>query len=525
MNPIRKLFDETKAVWSEASRPARAGFVSIAVLLLTAVGAVGWYSWQPQYVPLATSLSPAEAAELVSKLNAEGIDNQLNFSGSSVMVSKSDWSRARLVAGDLAGPAPMGQPEFEESLMSDPTLNRYRIQRNREKGLAQAIAARPQVKSATVHIAEPEPALFVKDVQPTTASVVLELERGVVLTREHIASITALVANSVQGLMAEDVAVTDTRGRLLTSSSSATAADFGGQYEFRRQLESDLSSKAETMLTEMLGPGHAVVRVTADLDFTQTTRKLTTYDPDSKVKKTETVKSTSKTGSRPDSGGAAGIAGNVGALAGSNQSTDLNETTEENTTEYLTPETVDTVQEASGTIRRLTVAATVDLSGADGGADSSAAGVAGGKLTKEQVESIIQQAVGFDETRNDRIEVVIAPLVGLTDSGPIVPLPPFDWPTVLRNASLGTAALTALLLGFLTLRRMKPVVVGQEEEQRSATANPERLGELLLQARSHPETVARIIGAWMGEVPENPEEATDEGETAQEVQEQIRAAA
>ncbi len=151
--------------------------------------------------------------------------------------------------------------------------------------------------------------------------------------------------------------------------------------------------------------------------------------------------------------------------------------------------------------------------------------MAGGKLTKEQVESIIQQAVGFDETRNDRIEVVIAPLVGLTDSGPIVPLPPFDWPTVLRNASLGTAALTALLLGFLTLRRMKPVVVGQEEEQRSATANPERLGELLLQARSHPDTVARIIGAWMGEVPENPEEATDEGETAQEVQEQIRAAA
>lgn len=524
MDFLRGLIEQIRTIWSEATVPARIGFIGVTALLLCAVVMVGIWSSQPEFVPLANGLAPAEAAELVSKLDAENIENQLNYSGSAVLVPRSSWNRARLIAGDLAGPVSGAETEFQDSLLSDPTLNHFRILRNREEDLARTLTRMTSVTSAKVHIGRPEPSPFLQDEQPATASVILGLRSGAFFTREQVSSVVSLVANSVEGLTADHVSVMDTSGKLLTSNSDGHQSEIDNQYEFRRKVESDLSAKAESMLSEILGPGHAIVRVTADLDFTQTTRQQTTYDPSSKVKTKEEIESTSSKGGGTASaaGGAAGTASNIGLLAADEGAGDGTSKTEKITAEYLNAETTDTIREASGTIKRLTVAATVDLaSTGEAGEDGATSATA---VTKEQVEAIIKQAVGFDLSRSDEIEVLVAALAGSPYAVESVPVTGTDWPRWLelaRNASLGLAAMVSLILGSFVVRRMKPVEVTPDIQHQPATGNPQRLGEFLVEAREHPELIAQILATWLGEEPRQEEEVEAEDTTEQS----IRAAA
>src|SRR5690606_32544633 len=112
------------------------------------------------------------------------------------------------------------------------------------------------------------------------------------------------------GLRPENVTLMDTSGRMLASKNSGDGS-IDAQLEYVSRLESHLASKAEILLSQMLGPGRAMVRVTADVDFTQTERQETTYDPSTKVKLSESIKSESHTGvTSGPAGGPAGTSSN-----------------------------------------------------------------------------------------------------------------------------------------------------------------------------------------------------------------------
>ena len=495
MDFLRSLTDQVKTIWRDAAVPVRVGFVAVALLLVSAVAVVGVWSSQPEYVPLANGLSPTEAAELVSKLDVEGIEHKLNYSGSGVLVPRTSWNLARIAGGDLIGSTAVNQTDLQESLLSDPTLNHFRILRNREELLSQTISRMQDVKAATVHIGRADPSPFLNDADTTTASVVLELNRGTRFTSEQVAAVVSLVANSMEGLATEDVSVMDPRGDLLTSRLSGAQTELDQQYEFRRKLETDLASKAESMLAEMLGPGHAIVRVTADLDFTQQTQTETTFDPDAKVKKTETIETIMTTDVGQPQNGAAGIAGNVGNAPAANTTKSILSNTEKIDATYENAKVENMTQMATGTIKRLTVAATVDLPQAA----NAGGGAAGTGINETQITAIISQAVGFSNDRKDAIEVVIAPLVGSPFATTPVPVPTTDWARwieLLRSASLGLASITALLVGYFVCKRMLPIT-REPEEQQSVTANPQQLGEMILEVRENPELVAKILATWL----------------------------
>ncbi|MEE9142017.1 MAG: flagellar basal-body MS-ring/collar protein FliF, partial [Gammaproteobacteria bacterium] len=377
---LNNLGEQLKDLWKQSSKSGRIGFIAIGLLCVAAIAGVGIWSSRPHYVPVASNLGPAEAAEIVSKLDADGILNQLNFSGSAVLVPKTQWNRARLLLGDLVGPMRSGADDFDDSLLSDPSLNHFRMLRHQEETLARTIARLNSVVNATVHIGQPQPSPFVQERKATTASVILELRPGVIFTREQAAAVVSMVANSVTGLDPQAVSVVDTKGRMLSSHTSAADTEVTSRLEYQRKLESDLASKAEVMLREMLGTGRAVVRVTADLDFTQIKREEITYDPESKVKKTERIKTMSRTGIAKAALGVAGTASNVGNATSTRQKAPFTETEEENEVEYENAMIRDTVTEAPGAIKRLTVAAVVDLSPPDDQQAESAAA----PITKEQ---------------------------------------------------------------------------------------------------------------------------------------------
>ncbi len=60
------------------------------------------------------------------------------------------------------------------------------------------------------------------------------------------------------------------------------------QLTARRNFEQYLSKKAQGMLEQVLGPGQAVVRVSAEINWDTTTRTEEKFDPDGQVARTTT---------------------------------------------------------------------------------------------------------------------------------------------------------------------------------------------------------------------------------------------
>src|SRR5262249_49081428 len=114
-----------------------------------------------------------------------------------------------------------------------------------------------------------------------------------------------------EGLAQENVALLDTNGRLLSEPVSSEMGAAGSQMEYRRELESYLASRAEGMLAQVLGPGRAVVRVTADLSFQRSKQKRETYLPEGRVALSEKSTTSRSTNTTPQGRGVPGIASNL----------------------------------------------------------------------------------------------------------------------------------------------------------------------------------------------------------------------
>ncbi|HVJ67517.1 MAG TPA: flagellar basal-body MS-ring/collar protein FliF [Caulifigura sp.] len=491
---MKAWLTQIQTMWRGWTTVQKLGIAAAAVLCVVAVVGVGMWSMQSQYVPVASDLSPATAAEIVSALESAGIQSQLNFSGSSVLVPKQDLSKARLAAGKLLDLSGSPQEDLEGSIWSDPSMHHVKILRQQEQRLARSIGQFEFVRSATVHISKPEPSPFIRDRQLPTASVVIELKGNNVVNRQDAAAIVALVAHAVEGMNPDQVTVMDTKGHLLTSAEPVDG-DVAAQLEYRRRLEADLAIKAETLLSQMLGMGHAVVRVTADLNFNEKHTERKTFDPDGKVKVQEKIESESRPGgsqTKTAQSGPPGAGTNVTPSATAGSSSSGNEKLERSETTYANAETIEKNREVPGRLLRLTVAAVVQLpEKADGGTGTAPA------IDVKQVEQLIRQAVGFDETRNDQISVITSNLAGAVAAMPEVAGVPWDkYEKLARSASLGLAAIVAFLLGFLTLRRLRPTVTIAPEGAAGESAD-QRLQALSMRARENPEAVAQALNAWL----------------------------
>jgi flagellar M-ring protein FliF len=318
------------------------------------------------------------------------------------------------------------------------------------------------------------------------------MQPGAVLAPEQARSLISLVAHGVEGLTEEHVTVLDTEGRLL-SPHRGPSTEVLAQLDYQTRFEMGLAAKAETMLEQMLGPGRATVRVTADIDFTDIKRTETRYDPDSEVKKNETVTSITQSGSPRPAAGIPGTASNLTppTPAASGEGAYKEEHT---STDFENAKIDETVHELPGKLQRLTVAAIVDLP-----AETTEGTTAG--PTAQDVEAIIQRAVGFDSTRSDEIQVVIAPLETSRQLEQDL-LTATTWERyaqLVTSASLGIAAVVALAVTLLILRRLRPIVIPTEGPRQFTPEQLNKVIEISQLAQENSTVAAEVLKAWINE--------------------------
>ncbi len=256
--------------------------------IIVGVFVISNWVYSVNYSTLYSNLEPSEAGEIVSYLNEREIPYKLTDGGKNIAVPSDDVYSVRisLASQGLPRTGNIGYSIFDQSnLGMTEFLQNLNFRRALEGELMRTIMQLSDVQAARVHIVMPKDRLFKKDQVEATASVVLKLKRPDGLTKSQIAGITHLVASSVEGLKPGNISILDYNGNLLSSEmkSDVLAGLSSSQLEVRKNVETYLEDKAQTMLDGVIGTGRSIVRVTAELDFQQMEKTSEMYDPNSAV--------------------------------------------------------------------------------------------------------------------------------------------------------------------------------------------------------------------------------------------------
>lgn len=496
MQFLRQLYEQLRAIYQGMSRPRRIFLLTLTGLCLTAIVVVGLLAFQTDYQVLYSGLTAEDAGAITAKLQGQNVPFRLSANGTTILVPAERVAQLRLdLAAEGVPSKGKGFEIFDEmNVGMTPFLQHVNLDRALQAELARTIMQVEPVVQARVHLVRPEPTPFVREQKPATASIVLKLKPGAVLSRTTAQGIVALVSRSVEGLAPEHVTLVDTAGHVLSDTHGDTPAPVTTQMEYRRELETYLSSRAEDMLAQVLGPGRAVVRVTAEVNVQHQRTKKESYDPEQRVLIKETVTSVKAQTGAPAKSGTAGATSNLPnktttpPATGQHHSNNNEENTE---SEWRATKIEQEMEEGRSNVERLTVAALLDLSRPEG--------AEGAGLSLAQAEDIIKQAVGFKKGR-DEIKVNDVKLA----SGATLESVEAEYQqaqrmrwylSLARNVSLGVTALVGLLIGLLYYRRLRPK--GQDPSPATqGTTEEDALAELL---REDPQRLAKVLSRWLDE--------------------------
>jgi len=410
------------ALWKGLSGQKKISLIATFLLSLAVLGATVYFASQPKLTLLYGGMAPAEAAKVVEYLESKKITYDVSDGGRSIMVPASDVYTVRL------GLASQGIPTMSDGgvgfeLFDKPTfgmsdfMQRANYYRALQGELSRTIRQLDEVSNARVLIVVPEDKLFGQDHQEAKASVFIQLQPGRSLNDGQVRAIRFLVANGVEGLQPERVAVVDSTGRAMAESDDSSGGSgpiSDKQRQARADLENYLQDKAQSMLDQVLGPGQAVVRVASEIDYSQVQETSEKYDPKNTALTTETTTTESTTTSSGGSGGTpVGTAANAAGTTDANGKS--NETKKEDTSnQYQVGKVTESRVVGAGSIKRLTVALMLNEKKP---ATAGAKPVPRTAQEIQQLENIVKAAVGFttNDTRQDLLQSQEVPFADIFD--------------------------------------------------------------------------------------------------------------
>jgi flagellar M-ring protein FliF len=468
---MKQALQQIVKIWTELSPIHRIIVSAAGVAVVLGIGAMLYWAQRPDMKLLYGKLGEKEAAAVVEELEKENIPFQLGAGGTSIYVNSKNVYRVRmdLAAKGLPNTEGVGFEIFDKSNfgISD-FVQRTNYTRALQGELSRTVAQIQGVKSARVMLVLPESRLLVRttDSRPT-ASVFVDTGNGKI-DSAAVNSIRYLVANSVEGLKVDDVAVVDNAGNVLsedlkTDPQLGTASSI---VKYRQQTEDYLAGKVETMLAKVLGPGNAVVRVSALINTDAATMTEEKFDPEGQVPRQEvaTEDTTAMSEVTPDTNAAGvGTGANVPAERPNDQL--RNKTSNSNrvskTESYEISKTLTSVVKNPGAITRLTAAVFL--------AEKTSADGKPVPRTPDQINelrSMVINALGVEVPKNETpaslvsIKEVSFP-TSVTASEPLTERVDGYMQMIRPVASLLIAAIVFALFFFM-LRRAKPEEISFE---------------------------------------------------------------
>ncbi len=484
----------------------------LAATIAIAVAVVLW-SRTPNYSILYGNLPATELVDVANALDAANIPYKVEHASGSITVprNKIHETRIRLATQGLPRSKAVGYELLDKKMEFGTSrfLENARYQQALEGELARTISALDDVQQARVHLALPKESVFVRDRVRPEASVLLQLASGQELDRAQVAGIVHLVASSIPKMKPEDVAVVDQQGHLLTEKMDENGLGLStSQLEYTHQLEALYVQRIKDILSPFVGSGGIRAQVVADLDFTVTEQTQEQYVPEKNLVRSEDIREEKNSLSKPMGVPGAltnqpprgGTVGNVPATTGEENSGTSSKHVIRN---YELDRTITHSRRSPGQVRRLSVGVVVDYKKRvleDGKIEQVA-------LTEQELQHItalVKEAVGFDASRNDSVNVINTSFQDIQKMEPVEELPLWQQTWVWDLAKPALGGLFVLILVFGVLR---PALNNLSEAGRIVHASTE--GEVLL-AGDGAAAVAGLPTPEDGELPEGVPLAEDE---------------
>lgn len=455
------------------------------LVLVAATIALGlwlfFWTQKPDFVPVFAGMDAKSTGEASELLRTAQIQFRIDPSTGALAVAADQIGEAKLALASAG--LPSGGNAGFESMQGDQGfgtsqfVENARYQHALEIELARTIANLRPVREARVHLALPRPSAFTRQKEPASASVVLQLNSGSTLEQGQVDAVVHLVASSIPGLPPSGVTVLDQFGRMLSNPDPDSDAAVGAkQFEQQRRQEAVYVQRIQELLEPMTGRGRVSAQVSVDMDFAQTEEARETYGPEAAMIRSEQIsESGNLSAAAAPAQGVPGTASNMpataigaGVPAGANvaANTAANQPAAAEADRapgartavrnYELDRTLTHTRQASGRIRRVTAAVLVDnvqsapAANADTPTKATFRALSAAEIAR--IETLVQQAIGFDGTRGDVVSVVNAPfardaLLGEPDGPPI-----WQQPRVRELLRIALGGLAVLLLIFTVLR-------------------------------------------------------------------------
>jgi len=356
---------------------------------------------------IASNLTKSQVMLASDELEAAGIQFAVIGNGNNLTLKTSkefiNIAKIKLVTSEAATSKHVGWEIFEKSSLGTTNFeNKVKYLRALEGELSRSLEALNGVLRANVKIAIPKDTIFTEKKNDTTASAMISVKPGIFLTQKQIDGIKNFIGSAVPDLKQENIQLIDQDGNLLQmSSDDLNNQKSTTQNKYKENLEEDYSKKIVALLEPFVGVGRVVAKVTVSLDFVKKDVEEEIYNPEGSIRSQQIIENNSNSQGMPSgTAGVAGVDNNIQPPNTGNANSGVASKTEgtNTVTNYEISKKIVTQKDNNYTnIKRITAAVTFDSS------------VLKDVTNKEEyiasLESVVQDTVGFDKSRGDKITV------------------------------------------------------------------------------------------------------------------------
>lgn len=364
---------------------------------------------------IASNLTKSQVMLASDELEASGILFAVSGTGNSLTLKTSkefiNIAKIKLVTSEAATTQHVGWEIFEKSSLGTTNFeNKVKYLRALEGELSRSLEALSGVLRANVKIAIPKDTIFTEKKSDTTASAMVSLKPGIFLTQKQIDGIKNFIASAVPDLKQENIKLIDQDGSLLQQSQDdINNQKSTTQNKYKEGLEDDYSKKVVALLEPFVGVGRVVAKVTVSLDFVKKDVEEEIYNPEGSIRSQQIIENSSNSQGMPsNTNGVAGVDSNIQAPStgnGANNAASKNEGTNTVTNYEISKKIVTQKDNNYTNIKRITAAVTFDSS------------VLKDIQNKDEfiasLESVVQDTIGYDKTRGDKITVKDFKFIGV----------------------------------------------------------------------------------------------------------------
>jgi flagellar M-ring protein FliF len=514
MNQFGQVFKQLQTIWGQLGLNQKITITATTLVVLLGLGSLIFWSSRPSYSLLYGKLDEAEAAKVVAYLDEAKVPYQVSRGSGNIMVpaDKVHTTRMQLAAKGLPKGEGVGFEIFDRSNfgISD-FVQRANYLRAVQGELSRTISQVESVETARVMIVMPENRLLVSDKNKPTASVFVKVRGNVLMPSQTVNAIRFLVAGAVEGLKPQNVSVVDNSGNVLSDSlePDSVVGLTQTQLEMRKKMELYLSKKAEGMLETVLGPGQAVVRVSAEMNFDTMTRTEEKFDPEAFVLRSATIndESTDSVNSSPVAqapGLDLNAAGETNAVASTVPQNNNRTKKKITNNQYEISRTTSSMVQAAGNIQQLSAA--VFIAAKMTGTGTNRVAEPRSKEELEKIKTLVQSALGIQQSAEGRKDIITVEEFAFNDHGAAEITATLQqeqkwqrWMQIGQTAAYPVLGLTVIFVLFRLFKRAPDVDIPigvpiGEGRRQHPVVTVDVLNQLI---RENPQNMTQAIRSWM----------------------------